>query len=113
MIYTDEGNEFQVQGDLINEVVMGFKVYNIVRVLSPEDRIEYVGEHGELFETTDKVMPAIRGSLKWDGCINYEYPESKEYMLHKCGERMFDLEREVWKQVYIMGKQLIGERWYK
>jgi len=47
---------------------------------------------------TENTLPKISGSIKWDGCCNYEYHEKP--MFHMCGLGDFKNEFEQLKRVY-------------
>ena len=112
MIYFDNEKLFAITAKLYNEVVVEFRVYDTVLIV-PDNRPEYISEHGEIVETMEQARPYLHGRVKWDGCVNYSYPAGEDAMLHACGERHFEAEREMWKQVYRMSRELIGEKWYE
>ena len=43
----------------------------------------YFGDNAQ-HTRADDVAPLVAGSVKWDGCANFEFPEQVECMLHTC-----------------------------
>lgn len=111
MIYFDNEKWFAVKVWPCNEVVANFEVYETY--VETDGTVEFHDEDGCITSTTEEATPYLRGAVKWDKCVNYEYPAGKDCMLHACGETQFDKEREMWKQVYRMSRELIGEKWYE
>ena len=49
-----------------------------------EHHVEYVAFEND--ESAGKI-PYLHGSVKWDGCSNWDFDELRDCMLHGCGRR--------------------------
>lgn len=70
-----------------NEAVMGFRVFE--RTAYGTDVLYRDRRDSAGVEMTDDVEHAevfMSGSVKWDGCINFDFPASKDCMIHACGK---------------------------
>lgn len=74
--------------------------YEIQRIDSPDS----------MDTTTDlaNARCAARGFIKFDGCVNYEYPDSKACMPHQCGLSGFQREFGRWCLLYHVALEMIG-----
>lgn len=66
------------------------------------------------WNSTDKTIPAfIKGSIKWDGCINYDYPGLKDCMLHECGLYSFKEHLKIFEIIYNEAAELMASEYLK
>lgn len=86
MIYHDQKNMFSLCYWLENDVVVAFKVFEIVGI---EDSYKFLYRKKEtpgcefISDITDAEL-LISGNLKWDGCIDFKFPSQDFCMLHAC-----------------------------
>lgn len=77
----------------IQDYVMDFKVYPAHRWVSAEgEGIGFTLKDSPGFDTTDNIEEAsvfVEGSIKWDGCIDFTFPEQDDCALHNCGLKDF------------------------
>ncbi len=71
----------------VNRVVMSFEVIQILG--GEDDGILWVNDEGVSsvpVEDHNQASVYMDGDLKWDGCMNMEFPGQKQCMLHFCGK---------------------------
>ena len=53
--------------------------------VQPDGRPLFQGESGgHVFDSPGAAPPLVSGSVKWDGCSNYDFPASEDCMMHGC-----------------------------
>lgn len=65
-----------------NSAVVGFYVYRISGFSDGDP--EYGNYNEGIIRDTDKAPVFMSGMIKFDGCINYEFPDSANCMIHDC-----------------------------
>lgn len=60
-----------------------------------------------------KAFPYIRGSVKWDGCVNYKVGDQDRAMMHACGKNDLARVSHVLLAIYERCRQLMpcGADW--
>lgn len=61
----------------------------------------YYGGEDEIYEMV------VRGSSKWDGCMNWE--TDPECMYHFCSDYDADILAALFKEVWVLAKALMGD----
>lgn len=64
----------------------------------------------DLHEDRKDAVPLMQGALKWDGCVNLEFPAYKDCMLHFCGPEDDPELGVMMRAVYALGPEM--DTWY-
>ena len=54
----------------------------------------------------------MEGMIKWDGCCNFEFPESENCMIHNCGNPG-ELFLKIWNVLYREAELMMPDTWDK
>ena len=92
--------------------VVDFEVYGVVgtqaddTVLWHKDGADCSAEWSE--DGLNDAEWYMRGSLKWDGCVNYDVNQN-ECMLHECGPGSFEDHAMLWRWIFLMSRELMPQ----
>ncbi len=64
-----------------------------------------------LTEDPKAATPVVVGTVKWDHCTNYMFPEQEEAMLHACSREEFMELGAALTAVHEFAQKIIGEKW--
>ncbi len=87
----------------IDDYILKFKVYPCAINMENGEPIFTKAFSDEGFDPVDDIKNAkieIEGSIKCDGCIDYNYPEHNHCMLHHCGLSSIKNEWELFKELF-------------
>jgi hypothetical protein len=84
---------------------MDFEVHEVALSV-PDNTPLYFDSKGDYVNIED-ATPYLKGSVKWDGCCNYEYPG--DCLLHRCGLKGFEVDYLVMKRIYAEAAKYMPE----
>lgn len=90
---------------------MEFNVYPCGESISEKDSVPIFETMGSnTYKPTEDIKKAtilISGSIKWDGCSNFNHPDELNGLQHFCGLEMHKKYFLVWEKLYNFAAQLI------
>ena len=98
-------------GERFSRHVVAFAVYGIC--LKPDGGYEFLNlDDPRVAENIEQAVWRLRGSVKWDGCVDYEHNmgTGDDYcLLHDCGLSGREDELNVWRAIYRAAAEIMDE----
>lgn len=118
-ILQHEGRTFSLQYDLGESgYSVDFKIWHAERDFSTATEsvdytLFYIDESGitspSYKDASNEATPFMIGHLKWDGCVDIDFPDIRDCMLHFCGPEEEPELGFLMKEVYKLGPEI--EHW--
>jgi hypothetical protein len=109
----DVGDSIVIECTLPSEYVMDFEVFKLIGRYDNNDPVFKKAEGGGLTEPAESLEDRavfMKGEIKWDGCSNYEFPESQDCMLHVCRNPAKDF-AAIWDTLYKQAAIMLADKW--
>jgi len=102
----DEGRTYYVEFKIYDICLVGYNGKTGESDYPAYYNLEDFNDQSD-YEPNEKTIPKMSGSIKWDGCCNYEIHELP--MLHRCGLDGFMSDFKQIKRVYEISAEIMGD----